>query len=129
MHQYNRLEVWRRGIALAAQLRRLARSAGTSWCDRALWEQITRAATSVPANVAEGAQRGTSREFARFLAIAMGSAAELHSLIRIAAESGAIGAIDAAALEQEAVALRRMAAALRARTEGARYDRQHQPDP
>jgi len=118
MHQYEQLDVWHRGIALAAALHRAARRVNPTWSDRKLWEQITRAAASVPANVAEGANRGSQREFARFLAIAMGSAAELHSLIQLAAASSVLGADEARVFSGEAVALRRMAGALRDRANG-----------
>ena len=119
MHQYERLDLWVRGIALAARLHRSARSA-TAWTDRALWMQVTRAATSIPANVAEEAQRGSDREFARFFGIAMGSASELHSLLTLAAKSGALATGESASLIAEAMALRRMANALRARARGDR---------
>lgn len=122
MHQYERLEIWTRGIQLAAQLQRMARVTRGAWPDRALWEQIARAAVSIPANVAEGAQRGSSAEFSRFLAISMGSAAELHSLLFLAAESDALDRERAHQLAGEAVELRRMAAALRARVQGRRRE-------
>jgi four helix bundle protein len=120
MHHDQQLDVWRRGLTLAAELHRHARSASPSRCDRSLGNQITRAATSVPANVAEGALRGTNREFARFLSIAMASAAELHSLLLLAGESELLSSEAAARWCDEAIALRRMAAALRARANGAR---------
>jgi four helix bundle protein len=117
MHQYEQLEVWKRGIALAARLHGCARQFSRG-PDQSLWLQISRAAVSIPANVAEGAQRGSDREFARFLAIAMGSAAELHTLIDLAREVEALPDVDAGAFAQEALALRRMASALRSRTLG-----------
>jgi four helix bundle protein len=123
MHHYQQLDVWRRGLTLSTELHRHARSARLSWSDRSLWDQITRAATSVPANVAEGALRGTGREFARYLSIAMASAAELHSLLILAGESGLLDADAAARWCREAVALRRMAAALRACANGFRQGR------
>jgi four helix bundle protein len=120
MHHYERLELWKRGIALAGTLHRGARAAQANRPDRAMWDQLSRAAMSIPANVAEGAKRGTNREFARFLGIAMGSAAELHSLLHVAESSGVLDPTKARALSDEALSLRRMASALRARVNGRR---------
>jgi len=117
MHRYERLDIWKRGIALAARVHALALRS-TRWADQSLWRQISRAAVSIPANVAEGAQRGSDREFARFLGIAMGSAAELHTLLVLARETDALSTTEAPALAREALELRRMAAALRARVLG-----------
>ncbi|MGH9368426.1 MAG: four helix bundle protein [Thermoanaerobaculia bacterium] len=57
-----------------------------------LTSQIRRAAVSVPANIAEGAARGSSREFCRSLLVARGSLSELRVLIDIAREIGYIPA-------------------------------------
>lgn len=45
--------------------------------------QITRAAVSIPANIAEGWTRESSREKAQFLAVAHGSLAEAETLLTL----------------------------------------------
>ncbi len=79
------------------------------------WPQIVRAAASVPANIAEGAMRSSSRDFARFLSISIGSAAELHTLLLIAADSGLLPVEIANAAATEAREIRLMLVGLRAR--------------
>jgi four helix bundle protein len=56
--------------------------------DFALKDQIRRASLSVMSNIAEGFARRTDKEFARFLYIALGSAAEVQSQIYVALDLG-----------------------------------------
>jgi four helix bundle protein len=48
--------------------------------------QIQRAAVSIPSNIAEGFERGSTQEFIRFLYIAKGSAGELRTQLYLAIE-------------------------------------------
>jgi len=50
----------------------------------ALSDQMRRAAASIPSNIAEGANRKTTKEYIQFLYIALGSAAELETQLIIA---------------------------------------------
>ena len=56
-----------------------------------LTSQIRRAAVSIPANVAEGAARQSSKEFTYFLSNAQGSASELETELLIAHRLGYLG--------------------------------------
>ena len=60
--------------------------------DFGLKDQMTRAAVSIPSNIAEGYERGTNKEFLRYLNIAKGSASELRTQLYIAKEIGVISA-------------------------------------
>jgi four helix bundle protein len=50
--------------------------------------QMQRAAISIPSNIAEGKERQSDRDFARFIAIALGSLAELETQLLIARRLG-----------------------------------------
>jgi four helix bundle protein len=78
------LEVWKRGCALSIKIYRLF----THCRDYGFRDQICRAGVSVPANIAEGYERNSSREFIRFLNISKGSAGELRTHIYLARELG-----------------------------------------
>lgn len=60
--------------------------------DPGLKDQMTRAAVSIASNVAEGAERNSKPEFARFLHISKGSAAELRTQAYIAGQIGILSA-------------------------------------
>ena len=81
------LLVWQKSMELVLTSYRL--SAGLPKDERfALASQIRRAATSIPANIAEGFGRWNAREFSRFLSIASGSLRELETHFLIAQQLG-----------------------------------------
>lgn len=55
-----------------------------------LRSQVTRAAVSVPSNIAEGSRRRGSKELMHFLSISLGSLAELETQLIVAIEIGLI---------------------------------------
>ncbi len=60
--------------------------------DYRLVAQITRAAASVPANIAEGHARATKRDYANFLAVAKGSLMETETFVTLAVRLGYVKA-------------------------------------
>lgn len=83
VRSYRDLEVWRQSMELAETVWRL--SAQFPAQERfGMTSQLRRAATSVPANIAEGAQRNKTGEFLQFLGIASGSLAETETFLLLA---------------------------------------------
>ena len=81
------LEAWRQGIELVDSVYDLCKSLPTD--ERyGLISQLQRAAVSVPANIAEGCGRESTRDLLRHLAIAQGSLAEVRTLLVIIARRG-----------------------------------------
>ena len=87
MHDYRQLRVYEMAIELTSETYRLTRTLPRS--ERyGLVQQMNRASVSIASNIAEGAGRGDSREFARFLRISRGSACELEAQATMAARVG-----------------------------------------
>ena len=76
------LLVWQKAMNLVESIYRECRS-GSLAKDWGLRDQLQRTAVSIPANIAEGYERGFHKEYLRFLAIAKGSAGELRCLIQL----------------------------------------------
>jgi len=53
-----------------------------------LSSQMRRAAVSIPSNIAEGYERGSRKEYVRFLCISKGSNAELRTQLQICLDIG-----------------------------------------
>ena len=83
------LIVWQKAMELTVQVYALTSTFGREERFR-LTAQLTRAAASVPANIAEGHERGTRKDYANFLAIAKGSLAETETFLLLAQRLGYI---------------------------------------
>ena len=87
MRPHHKLEAWNQAVELVTEIYRKTDSFPKE--ERyGLTSQIRRAAVSIPANIAEGAARFSSKEFARFLSNAQGSASELETELLIAHRLG-----------------------------------------
>ncbi len=80
---YRDLEVWKLSLSLVEDIYKATATFPASE-NYGLSQQIRRAAVSIPSNIAEGQFRNSSKEFRQFLAIALGSSAELETQLIIA---------------------------------------------
>lgn len=79
---YRQTVVWNKAMQMVLEVCRLAPRLPREET-YGLRSQITRSAVSVPANVAEGWTRESTREKAQFLSIAQGSLAETETLLTL----------------------------------------------
>ena len=70
-----------------------------------LTSQLRRSAVSFPSNIAEGADRSSSKEYIHFLYVSLGSLSEIETQVMIAGE---LGYLAADGLLEEVETLRRM---------------------
>jgi len=105
---FENMDVWKRSRVLAiavytetAELR-----------DFGFKDQITRAALSVPSNIAEGLERGSSADKCRFIEYSKGSVGELRTQIDIGIEIGYIPKVAGDMWIQECYELAKMLAGL-----------------
>src|SRR6185312_9155847 len=85
MKNFKELNIWKRGIELVKSIYTLSRGLPAEE-KFGMISQLTRAAVSIPANIAEGSSRNSERDYARFLQIALGSAFEVQTYLVIAKE-------------------------------------------
>lgn len=93
---FEELEVWKNSCQLAVDVYSVMERTR----EFGLKDQMTRAAVSIASNIAEGAERNSAADFARFLHIAKGSAAELRTQLYIAHRIGALSSAQQESLTQ-----------------------------
>ena len=106
VESHENLEVWQLGIQLVKLIYELTSRLPDKENFR-LVDQMCRAAISIPSNIAEGGARKSTKDFMRFLAIAIGSLAELRTQRVICVELGYIGKDDTKKLNSLMVTLGR----------------------
>jgi len=88
--RFEEIVAWQRAKQLASEIHRITSRRSFSR-DRALQNQIRRAAISAMSNIAEGFERDGRREFVQFLAVAKGSVGEARSQPYLARDWGLLG--------------------------------------
>jgi four helix bundle protein len=85
MKNFKELIIWKKGIELVKSVYALSKSFPAEE-KFGMISQVTRAAVSIPANIAEGSSRNSEKDYARFVQIALGSAFEVQTYLIIAKE-------------------------------------------
>ena len=108
------LHVWQRAMALIRTVYPMA--ANLPDCERyGLTPQLRRAVTSVALNIAEGKQRSTRRDYARFIDIALGSLNEVEAILLIVQEMYGLHTATAEHVIADLTVLRKMLYSLRSK--------------
>ena len=89
-----------------------------------LTSQLRRACCSVPTNIVEGCGRTGSKDFSRFLDIAMGSACETEYLLLLSCELGILAEMPYKSLNETILEVKRMLSSL---SRSVRGNRNHRP--
>jgi len=84
---FEELEVWQRGCRLSVDIF----NSFAECKNFTLKDQIGRASLSIPCNIAEGSERGSTKDFAHFLNFSKGSCGELRTQVYIARKLNLLG--------------------------------------
>lgn len=87
MRNFKELKIWQKGFEIAVDTYKITASFPSSE-KFGISSQITRAAVSIPSNVAEGSSRKSEKDYHRFVEISLGSSFELETQILIAKAVG-----------------------------------------
>ena len=118
MRNYKDLQFWQKAHALTLAVYRGMRNFPNE--ERfGLTSQLRRAASSIPANLAEGCGRRSDGEMARFVQIAMGSGAELSYHLLLCRDLGILEIAEFTSLAADLDEIMKMLSALSARLRGA----------
>ncbi len=78
MKNFKELRIWQKGIEIAVKSYK-ATSTFPGHEKFGIISQINRAGVSIPSNIAEGSSRSSSKDYARFVEISLGSSFELET--------------------------------------------------
>jgi four helix bundle protein len=108
------LLVWQKAMELAVLTYKLTSKFPSNEIYR-LVSQVTKSASSVPANIAEGHARATKRDYLNFLAIARGSLMETETFVMLSVRLAYVSQTDAQPVLALITEISKMLTSLRAR--------------
>lgn len=107
MNNFRKLCVWKKAVALATIIYKKTELFPKHEI-YGLTSQIRRSTVSIGSNIAEGAGRGSSKEFRQFLNIATGSCFELETQLTISKNLGYLKENDFRSLLQLVIEIQKM---------------------
>ncbi len=111
MRDFRQLRVWEEAHRLTLEIYKITKVFPKEELF-ALTNQIRRASTSIGSNIAEGCGRGSNKDYANFLQIALGSAFEVDYQLLLAKDLFYIDAENYLLISEKINALKRQLAAL-----------------
>jgi four helix bundle protein len=104
---FKKLKVWQKAHAMAIDVHRVAgQIRGVKHAS--LRSQMIRAAMSVPTNIVEGCSQQSTREYSRFVRIALNSTSELEYHLLASRDLAAVRASDSLTVVSQVVEVRKM---------------------
>lgn len=83
MRNFKQLKIWQKGFEIAIDIYKIIESFPASE-KYSLSQQVTRAAVSIPSNIAEGSSRRSAKDYGRFIEFSLGSSFELETQLLLA---------------------------------------------
>jgi four helix bundle protein len=106
-HNFSGLKIWQLARQLVKQVYLITQNYPREELF-GLSSQMRRAAVSIPSNIAEGCGRGTDKQLAHFIDIAIGSSCELETQIYLSLDLGYITEEQYQGLNEELIIQRKM---------------------
>lgn len=106
--KFEDLDVWKNSIALSREIYKEFQNCK----NYSFKDQIQRATVSISSNIAEGFERNTDKDTAKFFIIAKGSAGEVRSQLYIANQLGYLQEPETITLIEKATSISKMLASL-----------------
>lgn len=111
MKDFKKLKVWQKAHRLTLDVYKASATFPREEL-YGLTSQIRRSCLSIPSNIAEGCDRGSDTDFARFLQISMGSSSEVEYLLILSRDLQILTNNDYEILSNDVIQVKRMLTSL-----------------